>query len=368
MGESGGVLALLHLLAVVVAGAVAFGVWEPLVTGFLLRGGWFDNYAWGVTLLGVFAITLFLLRLITDRLAPANVDLPHWANLTFGFPLGAGAGILTVGIIVIGCGFFQSKSELMGYRGYGRSGRDGSVVRFSNQPMWIPVSYWTAEFYSWLSVTSMWSPEPMRRVAPRLNWQASLVRDSYQEGKGQIVMVPSAAKVTGLLYNAGGDRAAVDMQFDGAALDFGEQLTIANSQIRLIGAARGWAAAPVVHPDMWAQDGTLYRFDNIAHYVTSVPGRENAAATILFKIPANFVPKYIQVKNNRYRLPAPQPFPPRTAQRRGTEHLDRRQRDGGAVRPSDSGERSAHLELDPAHQDQHQLAAGDDEGAGELPR
>ena len=37
--------AILHLLCVIVAGAVAFGVWEPLVYGLLLKGNWFDGFA-----------------------------------------------------------------------------------------------------------------------------------------------------------------------------------------------------------------------------------------------------------------------------------------------------------------------------------
>ena len=34
-------------------------------------------------------MTLFLLRLATNKLIPANVDVPHWANLACGFPVGA---------------------------------------------------------------------------------------------------------------------------------------------------------------------------------------------------------------------------------------------------------------------------------------
>src|SRR5690606_38186872 len=96
--------AILHLLCVVVAGAVALAVWEPLTTGLLLRGNAFDDYAWGISLTGVFIITLLILRVTMDKTIPANVALPSWANLTFGFIVGAAAGILTMGMFIIGAG------------------------------------------------------------------------------------------------------------------------------------------------------------------------------------------------------------------------------------------------------------------------
>ncbi|MHC4094216.1 MAG: hypothetical protein ACYSVY_28735, partial [Planctomycetota bacterium] len=73
--------AIIHLLCVVTAGALALAAWEPLTLGLLLRGGKFDGYAWSFALVGVFVVALFVLRLITNKLVPANVDLPQWANL-----------------------------------------------------------------------------------------------------------------------------------------------------------------------------------------------------------------------------------------------------------------------------------------------
>src|SRR5690606_9366731 len=100
--------ALLHLLCVIAAGAIALALWEPVTVRWVLRGGGFDPYAWGVVLVGLFIVTLLILRITTDRLIRANVDLPHWANLTFGFPVGVAAGVLTIGIYMLGAGFIQS--------------------------------------------------------------------------------------------------------------------------------------------------------------------------------------------------------------------------------------------------------------------
>src|SRR5688572_5742565 len=113
--------ALLHLLCVITAGAVAFALWEPLTTGLLLRGTGFDNYAWGVTFIGVFFITLLILRIAVDKIVGANINIPNWANLAFGLPVGAASGVLTIGIFLIGAGFMQSSRDLMSIVGWARS-------------------------------------------------------------------------------------------------------------------------------------------------------------------------------------------------------------------------------------------------------
>ncbi|NIM31085.1 MAG: hypothetical protein GTN60_07155, partial [Pseudomonas stutzeri] len=69
--------AIIHLLCVIVAGALALAFWEPITLGLLLKGGFFDAYAWGVSLLGVFVLALLVLRLATNKLVPANVKIPR---------------------------------------------------------------------------------------------------------------------------------------------------------------------------------------------------------------------------------------------------------------------------------------------------
>src|SRR5439155_8949738 len=137
---------------VVAAGAVALSVWEPLTVGLLLRGGGFDDYAWGFSLIGVFVLTLVILRVATNKLVPNNVALPNWANLVFGFPIGAASGILSLGILVIGAGFIQSTREIVGWNGAHRSGKTAEVGVKPDERLWLPVHEITYEFYGWLSV------------------------------------------------------------------------------------------------------------------------------------------------------------------------------------------------------------------------
>ncbi len=291
--------AIIHLLCVIVAGAVSLSMWEPLTTGFMLRGGAFDGYAWGVSLIGVFVVTLLVLRIATNKLVPANVDLPHWANLAFGFPVGAASGVLTVGILVLGLGFIQSGSKMMGFAGWSRQS-NGKVVEVDT--LWVPFHQITDGFYSTLSVGSLKTSRPLRSYQPDLyRLSASLMRDSFREGRGHIAMRPSAASVRGAWLCP--SRCLVRVVFERGAL-YGDQLVLSASQVRLIGSAHGFESPTTAHPVRWSQPtkdapSATFRFDDPSHYATSVPGRENA--DILFEFPwmSAQPPRFIQVRGAR---------------------------------------------------------------------
>jgi len=293
---------LLHLLAVIIAGAVAFAAWEPLTVGLLLRGGQFDNYAWGISLLVVFTLTLFLTRLALDRIAPANIDLPHAANIIGGGLCGAGAGILTVGIVLVGFGHIQSNRSIAGWVGYARSERDGQVTQVN--ALWLPVHELSTSFFGYLSVTSMWSPEALWHVQPRLDRQATLLRDSYGEGSGQLSLAPDAASVDQFVMPTPG-QALVVMSFTSKAIDFSDQLALAQSQVRLISDASGLEQARVVHPVGFIQDDGFWKYDSYGYYASSIAGQESVTLGFEFVVPGDFTPKYIQVRGTRFRLPAP---------------------------------------------------------------
>lgn len=300
--------AIIHLLCVIVAGAIALAFWEPLTVGLLLRGNAFDNYAWGVSLVGLFVAVLLPLRLATNKLIPANVDLPHWANLAFGFPVGAASGVLTIGMLIIGIGFIQSEREIFGYVGSARSARTGQVGAVGSR-MWLPFHKWTDEFYSQLSVGSLSTPRPLRHYYPNLSDQAvSQVRDSYRGGRGQVSLPPSAASIDAVFVCPDLGRCAVHVKFRRSARDFGEQLTISAAQLRLIAWPQGKDKPYISFPVSWTQEikgggiGT-FLFDDLSHYITSVPAREDADVLIVFPFPAELEPRFIQIKGTRYDLP-----------------------------------------------------------------
>lgn len=301
--------AILHLVCVVAAGAIALAVWEPIVIGLLLRGTKFDDYAWGVTLVLVFSLSLLILRVIMDKSVGANVDLPRWANLVFGFPVGAAAGVITIGIFMIGAGFIQSNSNIMGFIGAARSER-GSKVEQRNV-LWAPIHQWTVEFYSMLSAGSLYptfNDTPLRHYNPDLHFQAaSLVRDSALGGRGKLSLMPSAADIQEFNYDPNSRRYAVRVKFNPKSRDGGEQLTLSSAQIRLIGRATGFNKPKTVHPDQWSQYDGVHKFDDRSHYITSQPGQSEA--TVLIEFPGSDLtthPRFLQIRNTRYRLPPPQ--------------------------------------------------------------
>ena len=306
-GNQGLFSAIIHLVCVIVAGAIALALWEPVTVGLLLRGGFFDSYAWGFSLIGLFTVLLFVLRLATNRLVPANVHLPHWANLAGGLPVGAAAGVLSVGILLIGAGFVQSQREILGFVGYAVSSRTGQVSQVNS--LWLPVHSWTAGFYGWASVTSLRSGRPLRHYSPDLDQlAASLVRDSALGGRGSVSLAPNAATIKGVYQCPDLGRCAVTVSFGRGALDFGSVLTLSAAQMRLIAwpQPQGSKAKPYVSfPLRWSQEVKdsgikTFQFDDISHNITSISGRETADVTIEFPFPAELQPRFIQIKGTRF--------------------------------------------------------------------
>lgn len=382
---------LLHLTCVIVAGAITIAIWEPITLA-ILSGGWFDNYAWGAVFLACFAIILGVARSISDQSVKANIFLPPWANMTFGFLAGALSGIITVGMIVIGTGFFQTADSIL-YPGWGRDRDARAIVEREPKP-WLPVAKWTVDFYEYTSLGSLYpnfSGAPLARQYPGLDRQASLVRDSYDSGKGQLSLAPDGATVTdvfklqargesgslnyeslaqmgilnnviGQLRNAGAARSDIRilemiqanpqsapslsaqmspelklilnqvassgsqrylgkpkndqstlivlMSFGSDAIDFGEQLTLSQAQVRLICHETDDStqnAAEVIFPYGWGQSVATapfanFIFDSQTYYVTSVPGRESASVAFSFIVPNDLQAKFIQIRGTRYTL------------------------------------------------------------------
>src|SRR5262245_2688049 len=305
--------AILHLICVIAAGALALAVWEPINTTWLLKIDRFEDYAWGVSFIVLFVVFLLILRYSMDKLVGANVNIPNWANVAFGLPVGAAAGILTMGLFMIGAGHLQSGRELMGMRGYARSVQTGQIEAVDR--LWLPVHEWTYQFYSLVSVGSLYptfNDSPLRQYSPRLDLQAvSLLRDSAEGGRGKFSLRPSDANIVEYVVCADPQyrRYAVKVQFGSGARDFGEQLTLSAAQVRLIGSApenNRNAEPPVAFPDSWAQYDGWHNFDDVTHYVTSQPGQSDATVWLFFD-GRNFgssTPKFIQIRGTRFSLPA----------------------------------------------------------------
>src|SRR5690349_9512498 len=105
--------ALVHLVCVLVAGAVAFGVWEPL--GYWLlsatddRGtfSFISGVAWGLALALPFGITLAILRGVIDKILPANAQCDTTVDYVGGGVCGLLSGIIVAGIAVLSIGYLR---------------------------------------------------------------------------------------------------------------------------------------------------------------------------------------------------------------------------------------------------------------------
>ena len=319
--------AILHFVAVVCAGAIALAVWEPLVVGIFLNNTFFDHFAWGLTLIGVFGVTLLLMRVAFDKLAPANVRVARWVDVTFGGAMGLGSGILTVGILIIGMGFVQSASTFMGLKGWGRSSNEiTSVHDGASQQLWFPVHTLTVKFYEFLSAGSLrpdFEGMPLRQVNPQLDRQAlSLVRDTFEHGTSRMSLPPDAVKILSATQTDA--RVFVNFSVSNRAYDHAQQFVMSRSQIRLLGyengdVKNGWVS--VGFPDRWTQQvsgtntgrGELQErtlmFDDIGHYITSVPGQQTATFQVEFpkshrenELDPRVQPKFVQIKGIRFDL------------------------------------------------------------------
>ncbi len=296
--------AVIHLLCVIVAGALALALWEPIGIGLFMKSAWFVSYAMGVALVGTFAVCLFVLRLASNLLIPGNLEVPKWANLTFGYPVGLFAGVLTMGITVIGLGMIQSQRSMFGFVGQGRSA-SGTVTKLSG--LWLPVHQLTAEFYGQMSVAALSSSQPLRHYNPQVHLQAaSLVRDSYRNGRGQVALRPSHASIEGAWVCP--DTCVIKVRLGRGARDFGsQQLTISSAQVRLISHASGTEKPAVAFPVRWRQEisdggGKVFSFDDVSHYVTTIPGRESSEVLFEFPWREGLVPRFLQIKNARLEV------------------------------------------------------------------
>ena len=319
--------ALLHLVCVIAAGVLAFATWEP-ATGLLADVPSMLPYAKGIGLLLPFAVYLFALRIAADKLAPDNLNFPHWANLTVGGVLGLASGALTVGIALIGIGHTHSSRDLLGVVGSARTTSNRGQPDVRPTAPWLPLHIVTGDFFATLSRGSFAPTLGKQSLAteyPNLGQQAlGMQRDTYSRGgrlartsaaPGSIriekaILVPDVALPDGQTIAA----YLVDMHFDSGASTEGQGFAISASQLRLVGNAKSGktgAGSGLAYPMAWAQPNTaggraIFLFDDLGHFVSSPPGTQTLDATLVY--PANAFaadapPRFIDAMG--LRLPFP---------------------------------------------------------------
>src|SRR3954447_23454745 len=92
--------AILMFFDVMFAGLIAFNFYEPLAALLAEKASGMAGWADMLCLFGIFMVSVVILRIITDMIAPAMIRLPtpvyHIGRLLFGF----GTAAMTTGILL----------------------------------------------------------------------------------------------------------------------------------------------------------------------------------------------------------------------------------------------------------------------------
>ncbi len=200
-GTRGFFSGLLHLICVVVAGAIALAFWEP-VAHFIMknspRSGFLapiESAAWALSLLVIFGVSLALLRTGMDKIAPANMILDKTSDFVGGLVCGALSGLITAGLLVIGANTLWMGESMFGYKRVNWNQATRSLE--SDSKLWVPVDDIVAGFYGRLSTTVL-QPNPSRSLArlyPNLPDVGSTMRTSANGGDGRITIRPGDVRL-----------------------------------------------------------------------------------------------------------------------------------------------------------------------------
>lgn len=195
--------AFLHLLVVIIAGALAFALWEPLVYGLLMKT--MPMYAWGVGLLAPFILLLIGLRQGMDFAVRGNMQFPRLADQLVGGAFGALSGLLTAGITVIGVGYLPLTPAFAGYQAY-EVGPTGQVQLRDGGALWLKVDSMAATFYNKVSAGAFKTSTPLATYLPDVDQQASVFRlaRTYDENQSLTASPGTVSTVAYKVY-AGDD-------------------------------------------------------------------------------------------------------------------------------------------------------------------
>lgn len=337
--------ALLHLACVLAAGAIAFGVWEPLAYLILGKIGdrgtvtYFGDAAWGLSLGLPFAIALGVLRGVTDAFLPANAQCAKGVDFAAGGVCGVLSGIIVAGFTVLSIGFLRGDATSGGYQlvlNAGTSQR-GSIER--DKSMFKPwVDEITAGLYSHMSLTSMRTGSPLAVWHPDFATVPSAMRLTY-ENVSRTTMKPEAARLVAAYtvgnVPAGGPMSALltdgwsvtpqkiadfhgesissgylagyTFAFNSTARERDGYISVGNGQVRLVVQDEDGNSVPL-HPiaSVTRQNNSAevayqrFRFDSDKAFVASVTGASEATIAFEFAVPARHTPIAIYVKGVRF--------------------------------------------------------------------
>lgn len=373
---------MIHLLCVIVAGAIAFAFWETLsvmLIGMSPERGFFsflESVAWGVSLLVPFVVSLLILRTITDKLIPSNINNAKVIDYAGGAIFGLSTGVISAGILVIGISTLRLSTNFFGYQpawySTDRATGAGSIVK--NDKLWIPVDNLTSKLYGILSTGSFGTNEPLSKWYPELELVGFTTRVSPGDGAGRNAISPDDFKIksTYIVGNENGSTSINELLKDsrdeksqkysdvnnetvsngyiaGYVVEFepgakergkkGGQLIISNAQYRLLvedndGNTKSVFPVAMISESSRSNQFGRWRFDAENIFITSVGGQSRVQAAFEFVIPQGFQPIAFFAKNIRVNAESmPDPIEYADVSKRDLVVLD------GAILKGDTGSR-----------------------------
>lgn len=184
----------LCMVCVVAAGAIAFGVWEP-VTMLILENagdagnGLVERIAPTAALLLPFCLALAILRFSVDAFVGKNVDFDDATNFIGGMVCGVVSAAVTTGTVIVALNFLGVGNKLMGHEYI--ENESGNLVYTSS--LWVPVDKMTVAMYEKLSTAGFASSTPLAQYAPDLHEQAALSRAVFETEKDNKTFVARAS-------------------------------------------------------------------------------------------------------------------------------------------------------------------------------
>jgi uncharacterized membrane protein required for colicin V production len=345
--------AMVNMVCVIIAGAIAFGVVEPLAYMILdsapERGfaSLIRDASWAIALAVPFTLSVVALRLTVDKLLPHNTKVVSGADYAGGALCGAVAGVITAGVMVMTIGFLRVKTDFMGYQPVaytGQGGVKGNLER-NKDPLRPYVDEWTAGFYERLSLTSLRPSRPLASYHPEFHELPGTLRFNFEEGKSRNTFARKDFTVTHY-YTVGdtergtpmndltrdgwhktssqgvidldgkrmnqGYLAGFIIRFNSSAREGGRnaQILATNAQLRLVSESRDGRSSVATHPiaviaQEDASDPEMARFWYDADHVTatSLGGSATPSMAFEFPLPPGYRPVSLYVKGARYEPP-----------------------------------------------------------------
>lgn len=341
--------ALVHLICALIAGAIAFAVWEPAAV-FLLEKtataegfvAFFRDSAWGIALAVPFLASLVLLRVIADSVLPKNVTVDSPVDMVGGGLCGVGSGVIASGMFIITAGYLRTPANLLGYQPV-QLQTAGNLV--ATQNLILPVDKLVSGLYRGLSETALSTENSFAENYPRFALTAGSQRmsfDSDNNNPHRNTISPSDVKIVdrysiddqGSLdatlgdrwreavtapQNLDGDQLPAGTRLEGYQLEFGSgsleefgQLVIGHGQLWLTIENPDTGNREIVFPFAAISEtrdkGTYgrYVFDGNVH-ISSVGGGTAIPMTFEFPIPPGYESRSLTVRNLRLSIDSVEP-------------------------------------------------------------